>query len=149
MDFIPATEEEIEKERNQPRDAGLYDFTCVEAEEGESKTSGNPQLKLKLKCFDDKGSFFVYDYLQPGGKMRFKLKHFCDSVGMADKYESGKLAAFDFLDKSGKVELTIQAGTAEYPNARNSVRDYHDRQPTKGLESLPDTSKEPLPEWLK
>jgi hypothetical protein len=149
MDFIPATEEEIEKERNQPRDAGLYDFTCTEAEEGESQNSGNPQFKVKLKCFDDKGSFFVYDYLQPGGKMRFKLKHFCDSVGLADKYEKGSLAAFDLLDKSGKVELVIQAGNEKYPNPRNSVRDYHDRQPSQGLSSLPNTSDADVPEWMK
>lgn len=148
MDFIVATEEELQKERNQPRQAGVYDFTCIDSEQNESQ-AGNPQFKIKLKCFDDKGSFIVTNWLQIAGPMRFQLKHFWDSVGQPEKYTSGKLDAFDFIDKSGKVELSVRPGNAEYPNPSNSVKDYYVGKEPKGLESLPDTAAADLPEWLK
>lgn len=128
MDFAPFTEEEIEKERNAPREAGVYDFECIECVYGESKSSGNPQFTVKLKCYDRNGSTFtVWDYLQPEGKIRYKLKHFCDAVGLTKQFEKGSLAEFNLINKSGKVELKIQRGNAEFPNDKNTVSDYLSR----------------------
>jgi hypothetical protein len=124
MNFKPTSEEAIEKERFKPLEPGVYDFECVEVKDGESK-AGNPQFTVKLKVFGANETRFIYDYLQPEGKIAYKLKHFCDSVGIADKYKSGALFEIDLLHKSGKVELKIQPGNAEYPNPKNTVVDYH------------------------
>lgn len=136
MDFEPLTEEQIEKERNQPLEAGIYDFDCIECVQKES-SKGDPMFAIKIKVYGRDRNQNVYDYLLASGKMAFKLKHFCDATGLVKQYEKGSLHEFDLLNKSGKVEIVIQAGNEQYPNPKNSVRDYHVGMESKGLEPIP------------
>lgn len=123
--FTPATEEELKREKLLPE--GIYPFDVVSSEHLMSK-SGNNMIKINLKIWDDSGNtYFIWDYLLEN-IMKFKLKHFCDSVRLADKYLLGRISADDCLGRSGYVEIIIDK---EKPNpnggmypAKNVVKDY-------------------------
>lgn len=119
MRFTPKTEEQLQEENLIPQ--GTYDFEVVEAKDRVSK-SGNDMIELKLCVYDQNGSpRTVFDYLLES--MSYKLKHFCDAVGLAHKYTDGTLADHDCMGKAGKVMIIQQPPQNGYA-AKNSVRDY-------------------------
>ena len=119
MKFQPKTEKELQEALVV--EPGIYDFEVVNAIEKQSK-SGNDMIELKLKIFVGEGARIISDYLLES--MAFKLRHFCEAVGLLDKYENGTLSAFDCAGVAGKLELVIQRDkSGSYPD-RNSVKDY-------------------------
>jgi hypothetical protein len=135
FNFEPKTEEEL----TDLLEEGDGDFEVTAAEAQTSK-NGNPMIKLSLKVWDKKGDQkFVYDYLILNGSkfsMR-KIKHFCESCGMEEFYNSGKFSAKDCVGRSGKCVIGIEKGTVEYPNDKNVIRNYlaHSNSTNEGLTS--------------
>jgi len=124
--FTPMTEEEIKSLNIM--DSGIYDFEVIKAEQSISK-SGNPMIKLMLKVWDTNGrEHIIYDYLVSTSNMMYKIKHFCESVGLEDKYKLGTFDENDCVGKCGKVDIIIQKGQSSpnggnYPD-KNTARDY-------------------------
>lgn len=123
------TEEQCEKERQYPMlEPGIYNFTVSKAESKRSK-SGNPMIELTLKVFDNNGKEFnVFDYLIAMPSMNWKIRHFCDSVGLTKEYESGKFDEYLAVGRSGKVDIVFQKGKAKdgggFYKDKNAVEDY-------------------------
>jgi|ERR1044071_770516 hypothetical protein len=124
MKFQPKTEEELQ--HMGLIDAGVYPFQVMEAVDKKSK-SGNDMIEIKIKIWDSEGrERQCFDYLLES--MAFKLRHFCETTGLIDKYNLGQIQSSDCIGKSGNVELIIQQGKQKpeggyYPD-KNSVKDY-------------------------
>lgn len=125
MNFVAKSEEELKAELVMPE--GEYDFEVIEAADAVSK-KGNDMIVVKLKVFAPDGGFrLVTDYLM--AKMAFKLRHFCETTGMMDRYEAGGLMARHCEGRSGRVLLQVEPerksddGAKTYP-PKNSVGDY-------------------------
>lgn len=124
MRYSPKSEQELQEQNLILK--GIYQFQVIESEDTVSK-AGNEMIKLRLKLWDNEGNErTVYDYLTEA--MLYKLKHFCDIVGLVDKYEAGTLHADDCMYKMGRVSIDIQKGNANpnggmYPD-KNVVKDY-------------------------
>ncbi len=124
MNFPPKTEEEIQA--MGLIEEGTYPFEVLEAKDSKSK-SGNEMIELKLRIWDNLGrERQCFDYLLEA--MAFKLRHFCEAVGLLDKYNAGTLLASDCLSRCGKLELVVQPGKQKpdgsYYQDKNSVKDY-------------------------
>lgn len=124
MKFAPKSENEIKSMLlMQP---GQYKYTVASATNAISK-SGNEMIKLVLSIWDEMGlEHHIYDYLLE--QMPMKLRHFCESSGLIDRYELGALDAENCVGKSGMLEIEIQQGTQKadggmYPD-KNAVKDY-------------------------
>jgi Protein of unknown function (DUF669) len=125
--FTPKTDEELATENLlQPGD---YDFEVSDAEETISK-AGNSMIKMKVKVFDDLGSYrVVFDYLMES--VAYKLKHAAKAVGLGDAYERGELEAYDFINRSGRCKINIQKDkSGQYPD-KNGITDYLVDEATK------------------
>lgn len=127
----PKSDAEIQAMMMMPE--GVYPFVVVDAKERTSK-NGNEMIELKLEVLDDQNrAHFIFDYLL--ASMAFKLKHFCESTGLTDKYDADDLRANDCLRKRGFVEIKADKAPRivdgrEYP-PKNSVKDYVSEQPEK------------------
>jgi hypothetical protein len=142
MQFKPKTEDEIQRENLL--EEGAYPFQVVEAAEGKSK-KGNDMITVKLRLYRPSGGeCFVFDYLLEA--MAFKLLHFCEEVGLADKYEAGTLTDEDCVGKEGMVMIGIQDAKGGYP-AKNVVADYgedEEKEPAKAVKKPdPDLDAQP------
>jgi hypothetical protein len=75
----------------------------------------------------DGGFRLVTDYLMP--KMAFKLRHFCETTGMMDRYDAGDLMARHCEGRTGRVLIQVEPerksedGSKTYA-PKNSVGDY-------------------------
>jgi hypothetical protein len=122
MNFIPKTEEEIQKSNLLPE--GVYGFEVVEAKQKTSQ-KGNAMIALKLLVYPhdpDAKPRTVFDYLME--KMAFKLRHFCVFNGLLEKYNSGTLNPDDCINKKGWCQIGVrQDEKREYP-PQNTVMDY-------------------------
>ena len=119
MKITPKTEKELASENLL--EPGIYDVEVMEAKESVSK-KGNEMIKLKLRVFSDRGERHIYDYLLDS--VSFKVRHFCEAVGLLEIYEAGTLLAIDCFGRAGKAHIAIQKDkTGEYPD-RNGVKDY-------------------------
>lgn len=106
--------------------SGEYNFTVKQAKEKLSKKN-NEMLELLLSIKDDTGhETIVYDYLLEAFK--YKLKNFCASTGLDEKYKSGELSEEDVINKEGRVKLKIEESD-EYGD-RNVVEDYVNSEKT-------------------
>lgn len=118
MKFTAKSEEQIELEGLLPE--GEYDFQVLEASDQISK-KGNEMIKLYLNVFDAQGKpRRVVDYIMEAFPK--KLIHFCKHTGLEQSYASGSITAYECVDKTGRVRLTIEPA-GEYP-AKNAVVDY-------------------------
>ena len=126
--FTPMSEEEIQSMNLIPE--GIYDFEVLKANQKVSK-SGNEMIEMQLKVWDKEGkTHLIYDYLVSTQNMTYKIKHFCDTVGLEKEYLAGtfNVEACEGLD--GKAHILIQNGQKNpaggfYPN-KNAVKDYVD-----------------------
>lgn len=124
--FQPLTDEEIEMMGLVPE--GEYRFEVAKAT-SKMSNGGNPMIELVLKVWDKNGSEQqVYDYLVSTPKMMFKVKHFCDSVGLTQEYLKGHFQDWQCTGKSGRAYIVVTKGKPNdeggmYPD-KNSVRDY-------------------------
>ncbi|SRR5260221_7320230 len=129
FEFTPLSEEDIAKvQSGDLLPDGTYEFEVVSCYNKVSR-NGNPMLEVELKVFDEKQcSRIVKDYLLTSSLMIFKLKHFCDSIGLSDQYLKGQLDFSKTLNRCGKVIIMTQKGNQKadgtYYLDRNAVKDY-------------------------
>lgn len=116
---------------------GEYAFQVKNAEDAVSK-AGNAMIRLTLAVWDDQGKErIITDYLLAA--LMYKVKHFCDAVGLEDKYQQGKFEAIDCVGKSGRCKIKIDEQDGYAP--KNSVQDYIKNKVTK-LESKKEEQKD-------
>lgn len=138
MRFTPKSEEELQS--MSLLEPGIYQFQ-VSAATNEMSKSGNEMIKLVLSIWDKEGHVhFIFDYLLEA--MGHKLRHFCESTGLIDKYDHGEIDVTDCINRQGYVELSIQEGKLKdngdrYPN-RNSVKDYVKKSKMESANDLDD-----------
>lgn len=128
--FNPLSDEQINAIQNRGLLAdGVYPF-CVKSIEQRHSKSGNPMLQVRIGVLanaDDERN--IFDYLLATEQMMFKLKHFCESIGLEEKYAKGNFSPADCINRSGRVRIGVQKGGAKedgsgfYPD-KNSVKDY-------------------------
>ena len=156
--FQPMTEEELNKPDDLIQD-GIYNFEVLKSHRRVS-SKGNPMAELDIRFWDKDGNIHtIKDYLV-FSTVKFnirKIKHFCDAVGIQDKFLQGELPE-EFGGYSGKLSLVTQEGQeipedklkgkrpgSKYPD-RNVVEDYvmtdkgavkHDSSESKGHADIP------------
>ncbi len=96
-------------------------------------------IKLEIDIYTPTGKKSrVFDYLLES--IPYKLKHFCEAVGLLVEYESGILSADMCLNRAGRCNIGIQHDkTGEYSD-KNVVRDY-----CKQVKKSNDINEEDLP----
>jgi hypothetical protein len=104
---------------------GDYPFEVKEAAHQYS-ANGNAMIKLRIKVNEDR---HLFDYLVATEKMMFKLKHFCESVGMSEEYKKGNFLVNGCIGRMGKVRIGIEKGKAKadgsgFYSPKNTVKDY-------------------------
>lgn len=102
---------------------GIYDFEVSNGLD-EHSNSGNEMIHLELKVFVADGRWiYVHDYLVNTERMQWKIKHFCEAVGLESEYQAGELSGFACLQRTGKVKIGTQPAKDGYP-AKNVAKDY-------------------------
>ena len=88
-------------------DDGDYPFAIINATETLSK-AGNEMINLEIQV--DVGAekpMTVYDRLVFTTKALFRIKDFCDGVGLGEQWEGGMLDAEDCLGIEGTAHLVL------------------------------------------
>jgi hypothetical protein len=120
MNFTPKTEQEIIDAKLWKK--GEYEFEIADGAEKQSK-AGHPMIELKLKLSDGNGkNRSLTDYLL--AETPEKLRHCCSALGLLQKYETGILAADDFVGGRGKLRLGIEKDKKHVYPDKNVVLDY-------------------------
>jgi hypothetical protein len=106
---------------------GEYPFTVMEsaiAISKSAKNAGKEMVKLKLNVHGDGFDKHVYDYFADWFS-EWKLKHFCDTAGLAKEYESGEIDPSNnaYQGRTGFVSIVTETNK-ETGEERNAVRDY-------------------------
>lgn len=125
FEFPVLTDEEIEKLGFL--DEGVYEFVVEKVTPGVSK-AGNNKIDLTLKVMDKGESFFIFDCLVATKNMTYKIKHFCETVGLGKEYALGKINPEIWIGRNGKLDLYIQKGNVKPDGSKYkdkmAVRDY-------------------------
>jgi hypothetical protein len=117
MRFVPKSEDEL----NPLLLPGDYEAEVIKSDEAVSKSSGNDMIKICLKLYGRNGdTVLLNDYLLESFPK--KLKHFCDSAGLMDVYESGELSAEHC--KGVTVIARIKVKNDPQYGEQNAVEDY-------------------------
>jgi hypothetical protein len=130
LEFTPQSDEAIDnlktredEERLLSDGEGRFDvITCA----AKVSKSGNNMLCVKLKVWDcNNKSGFIDEYLMTGEKSFFirRIKSFCDSIGIIDKYNSGKLNASD-INNSHNGKIIIGRRKDNNGKLQNTVTEY-------------------------
>lgn len=125
MRFTPKSREEIEAEEKARRNArllppGEYDAEVMSAKHHKS-TSGNESIRLTWRVFNvDDTTVLIDDYLTAA--IDYKLRHFVDATGLADRYETGELEPEDCIGVSCRVKTRIEK--SEQYGDKAAIRDY-------------------------
>jgi hypothetical protein len=102
---------------------GDYPFKVKQAEPQISK-NGNDMIVLQIIVKGSQTTTTVYDYLIGKRTCFWKIKNFCNSVGISSVLVAdGQLAPADCVDRVGTVRLTIEPAKDGYPE-KNTVDDY-------------------------
>lgn len=125
MKIQPKKEDELNSFSLLPD--GEYPFTVLESDEIPSKSvknKGRMMFAVKLNVHGPNGDRHVYDYFADWFS-EWKLRHFCHTVGILDKYEAGdvdgRLGAFN--GRTGYVKIKTGKPQGNYA-AKNEVEDY-------------------------
>lgn len=120
MKFNPRSDAELNNFELLPR--GEYDFEVIKAKDKVS-SAGNEMIELELDVYADDGKKSrVFDYLLE--IVAYKLKHFCQAVGLSNEYDIGNLSADMCIGRSGRCKVEIKHDkTGEYSD-KNIIRDY-------------------------
>jgi hypothetical protein len=142
MRVTPKNEEELSRFQNLP--PGKYPFTVLESDEVPSKSSKNAgklMFKLKLNVHGPDFDKHVYDYFADWFS-EWKLKHFCDTSGLADNYAAGAVdgARNGFEGRTGFVLIEIEDNPTY--GEKNVVTDYFSEE---AAQSKKPKSAEPSP----
>lgn len=107
--------------------AGVYPFEVKQATAGTSK-AGNSMITLQLSVSGKDAAATVYDYLVGMQSTFFKVKNFCESVGIASLLvKDGVLDPEDIVGRKGACKLSIEPEQDGYPE-KNVVEFYEVRQ---------------------
>lgn len=128
--FVPKSDTEIHEIQNRSLlPEGIYPFLVKDIVESTS-SKGNAMLEILLSFIDTNGGERnIKDYLTATDQMIFKLKHFCDAIGLAEDYAKGSVITQKCIGRSGKASIGTQKGNAKpdgtgyYPD-KNNVKDY-------------------------
>ncbi len=128
--FTPKSEAEIHAIQNRGLlPDGIYPFIVREVKQEVSKSNNN-MLKVVISVTgqnNDRRN--VVDYLLATDEMMFKLRHFCETVGLEKEYESGSFMPNQFINRGGFAKIGTKKGNAKddgsgfYPD-KNTVKDY-------------------------
>jgi len=126
MRFTPISKEEADKQSKKSYtllSEGDYDFVVISATNKISK-SGKDMIELVLGLYDGKENPVarIYDYLLED--FQWKIRHFCESVGLAKNYENGILDINYLVDLTGKAHIKIEKDKNGIYRDRNAVSDY-------------------------
>lgn len=135
MQFAPKKESEINKFENLPE--GDYPFTVLESGiqiSKSAKNAGKEMVRLKISVHGKDFDRHVYDYFADWFS-EWKLKHFCETAGLARNYAAGDVRpeSDGWKDRTGMVRITIE-DDPKY-GEKNSVDDYLPSEEQK-VESL-------------
>jgi hypothetical protein len=103
---------------------GEYDFSVEKAEPKVSKKTGKDMIMLTLRVYDNLGrERVVIDHLIDS--LMYKVKHFCDSVGLEAEYAAGGFLPEICVGRSGKCKIIIDEPEEGSPyQPKNAVKDY-------------------------
>lgn len=99
-----------------PLEPGIYNFECTNATSGltKQKISKNgeiipprPMMVLDLVIYSNEGKAHQIK-LWITQEMNFLIKHFCESVGQPETFNSGECEEYFFIGKCGKVRTFIK-----------------------------------------
>jgi hypothetical protein len=128
--FTPLSDAELNELQNKDLlPDGNYAFIVKEAAT-QTSSKGNPMLKVILEVLaSPQDKHLVTDFLTVSEKMIFKLKHFCETLGLDQQYSEGNLRPEDCIGKMGKCKIGRQKGEQKrdlsgYFPDRNCVKDY-------------------------
>lgn len=112
FEFTPLNDQELEAEREALQrgylpEEGTYEYSVIKSEDMISK-SGKPMFHFVLDVYVKSSKNAVHLFMLKDKGFLWKIKAFCDSLGMQDKYNEGKLSSSDFYNQSGKAEFTHQ-----------------------------------------
>lgn len=128
LTFEPKTEMQLNEMNLLPE--GVYTWECVKAISKVSQ-AGNDMIEITLKIWGPDGKdHIVFDRLMPA--MMYKLKHYFDSCGHPEIYQSGNVKSNDCEHKSGNLHLIIEKyiykskdeNIKPVERSKNSVKDY-------------------------
>lgn len=144
LPIAPPTEEELDK--MDLMESGIYDFEVLKSTSKISK-SGNPMSEINVKVYNKDGSskcFFDYLVFSSANMCVRKVKHFCETVGWSDRYESNNIPE-EMEGLTGKLSLGVQEQKPN-PNggfyaAKNVVLDYI-KKDSLTFNSAPKAAKE-------
>jgi hypothetical protein len=133
---------QCEKEMNNILEDGVYNFEVKTAKQRVSK-SGNQMIALTLTVYSDSDAsrHTIFDNLLATPRWRWKIRKFCDSVGLIKEYESKTFDETLCEGMSGKCRIgtTIFNGKQQ-----NSVEDYLGSNAEVTQKSKPLTNDEPF-----
>lgn len=133
MKFIPLTNEQIDA-ISPTFEPGLNEFIVKDAIQKTSK-AGNEMIELKLEVSDNKDhTALIYDYIVSKDNCMWKLKNFCEQVGLIENYNIGFIEPSDCLNKTGTCITRYRKATTEF-SERLIIKEYckkdNDSLPTK------------------
>jgi len=136
--FTPKREEELSRFENLPD--GIYPFTVLESAiklSKSAKNAGKEMVAVKLNVHGPDFDRHVYDYFADWFS-EWKLKHFCDTTGLAADYAAGQVDPSDnsWQGRQGYVLIATDDARDGFP-AKNVANDYGDGKKS----SAPATSK--------
>lgn len=133
FNYPALSEQEAQSERFTLLDDGIYNFTITKATGKMSKPKpgkeSSPMIELQITVWDNLGhEHYLYDYLIGSRNMAWKVRHFCEAVGLSKEYESGQFNEYMAQGKSGKAQIGFQAGKPKEGGGlykdKNVIDDY-------------------------
>lgn len=115
---------------------GDYDFEVLDAVEKQD-ANGRDYISLKLGVWNSSGKQeWVFNNLSSADSMQWKLRHFCEAVGIVKDYETGNINAQNLIKLCGKFKVYTRKDKAGQHPDRNDVKDYIPRAvelPAQGI----------------
>lgn len=143
--FDSKTDEQIQAMKESTLlEAGEYSFEVRAVTQTVSK-SGNQMLEVLLGITDKNGEVrTIKDYLMAIDSMIFKLKHFCEAIGLSEEYKAGNLDVMKCFDRTGRCKVNVQKGKLKsdgsgYYDDKNGILDYIKSDGTQN--HVPDAGK--------
>ena len=123
----PKREEELSKGGFENLPPGEYPFTVMESGIAQSKSQknlGREMCAVKIVVHGKDFDKHIYDYFADWFS-EWKLKHFCEVVGLAKDYANGIVEPDDdgWRDRQGFVKIKVTPANGNY-EAKNEVVDY-------------------------
>lgn len=122
MQYPKVKEGEVEEYMLLAEGEGTFQVNV--AEESTSK-AGNEMIKLTLQAWDKDGqSATIFDYLVSMESMKWKIKHFFESIGMGNKYGEVDLTTEMCELKHGKCILKTQKDKEGKYKDKTVIKEY-------------------------